>query len=154
MSDRPRLRDARPADLPALLALEALFPGDRLSPRQMRRHLASGLHPFRVAEDAERLLGYALVFLRRGSDLARLYSLVVAPAARGRGLGLLLLRDAEDAARAAGRHRMRLEVREDNPAAIALYRAAGYREGNPRPGYYDDGAAARRFWRALAAQPG
>lgn len=150
MHAAPRLRNARPTDLPALLELEALFPGDRLSPRQMRRHLASAGPVFRVAEDAEGLLGYCLVFLRRGSDLARLYSLVVTPRARGRGLGRRLLRDAETCAVRRGARRLRLEVREDNASAIALYQAAGYREDTPRPGYYEDGAGARRFRRDLA----
>jgi len=150
MSRRFHLRNASLADLPRLLELEALFPGDRLSPRQMRRHLLGGRQVFRVAEDGDGLLGYALVFLRRGSDLARLYSLVVAPEARGRGLGLALLRDAEAGARQRGAGRVRLEVREDNAPAIALYQAAGYLEQQSRPAYYEDGAAARCFLRALA----
>ena len=76
----PRLRDARPEDLPALLALEAMFPGDRLSARQFRRHLANPRACLRVAADGPRLLGYHLVFLRAGSPWARLYSIAVDPA--------------------------------------------------------------------------
>jgi ribosomal protein S18 acetylase RimI-like enzyme len=149
MPDAPLLRDARLHDLPELLALEALFPGDRLSPRQMRHHLSVGRHVFRIVEDQTGLLGYALVFLRRGSRGARLYSLVVAPRARGRGLGALLLADAEDCVRQRGRSQLGLEVRADNTAAIALYRRAGYQELASRTGYYEDGETARRFWRQL-----
>ena len=149
MKPTVELRDAALADLPALLALEALFPGDRLAPRQMRRHLIAHRHPFRVAADAEGLLGYSLVFQRAGSDRARLYSIVVAPRARGQGLGRRLLDDAQDQARARGCRRIGLEVRADNAPAIALYRAAGYRELAPRPGYYEDGMSALRFERRL-----
>lgn len=145
-ADTPRLRDATPADLPALLALEARFPGDRVSARQFLHHMRSHSARLRVADDAS---GYALVFLRRGSTLARLYSIAVDPAARGRGLGHALLADAERAARGAGADRLRLEVRVDNPAAIALYLSRGYEEFGRHVDYYDDGTDALRFERRL-----
>jgi [ribosomal protein S18]-alanine N-acetyltransferase len=145
----PTLRWAQPEDLPALQALEAGFPGDRLSPRQLRRHLDAGAR-LRVAVDDEgRLLGYALVLRRSGSRLARLYSLAVAAAARGRGLGRALLGDAERLARQAGATALRLEVRCDNAAAIALYRGAGYRDDGRRAAYYEDGTDALRMRRGL-----
>ena len=138
-------RDGRPDDLPALLALEAFFPGDRLSARQFRRHLTSNSACLRVIDLGKSLAGYALLFRRRGSTVARLYSLAVAPSARGRGIGGVLLADAEAAARAAGASTLRLEVRVDNVAAIALYRSRGYREFGRHAGYYADGADALRF---------
>lgn len=143
------LRDARPSDLDGLLVLEAMFPGDRLAPRQFRRHLASPTARLRVAEREGALAGYALLFLRRGSGVARLYSIAVDPAQRGAGLGALLLADVEQLARNAGRGILRLEVRADNVAAIALYRRAGYREQGRIPGYYEDGCDALRFDKAL-----
>lgn len=149
MPTTPQLRDARLADLPELLALETLFPGDRLSARQMRRHLSAGRHVFRLAEDQSGLLGYALLFLRRDSQRARLYSLVVAPRARGRGIGAHLLQDAEACARQRGCTQLGLEVRVDNAAALALYQRAGYQELSSRSNYYEDGETARRFKRSL-----
>lgn len=149
MPTPPILRDACLTDLPGLLALEALFPGDRLSARQMRRHISEGRNALRVGEDQSGLLGYTLVFFRRGSRYARLYSLVVAPRARGRGLGMLLLQDAEACAKQRGCWRLGLEVRADNAAAIALYQRAGYQELSSRAHYYEDGEAARRFERHI-----
>ncbi len=143
------LRDARSCDLERLLALEAMFPGDRLSARQFRRHLSSPTARLRVAEFDGALAGYALLFVRRGSAVARLYSIAVDPAQRGAGLGALLLADVEQLARNAGRGILRLEVRADNVAAIALYRRAGYREQGRIPGYYEDGCDALRFDKAL-----
>ena len=143
------LRDARSCDLERLLAPEAMFPGDRLSARQFRRHLSSPTARLRVAEFDGALAGYALLFVRRGSAVARLYSIAVDPAQRGAGLGALLLADVEQLARNAGRGILRLEVRADNVAAIALYRRAGYREQGRIPGYYEDGCDALRFDKAL-----
>lgn len=143
------VRDARLPDLDRLVALEAMFPGDRLSARQLRRHLASVTARLRVVERTGAVAGYALLFVRRGSAVARLYSIAVDPAQRGAGLGALLLADVEQLARNAGRGILRLEVRADNVAAIALYRRAGYREQGRIPGYYEDGCDALRFDKAL-----
>jgi [ribosomal protein S18]-alanine N-acetyltransferase len=145
------VRDARVDDLPALLALEADFPGDRLSPRQFRYHLRRPGSRLRVVEDADgSLLGYGLLLHRADSTIARLYSIVVAPAARGRGIGSRLLSDLELQARDAGALGLRLEVREDNADALALYRARGYQPFSRRPDYYEDGAAALRLQRSFA----
>ncbi len=141
------LRPARPADLPELLALEALFPGDRLSARQFRRHLGNPRARLRVVAEGGRVRGYHLLLLRADSDWARLYSIAVDPAARGQGLGRRLLADAERQARAAGRGGLRLEVRQDNAAAVALYASAGYRRIAALPAYYADGGAGWRYAR-------
>lgn len=145
------LRHAHPADLDALVALELrAFSGDRMSRAQYRRHLASPRAAVFVAVTPDDgLLGSALVFFRAGSTLARLYSIATAPAARGRGIGASLLAAAEDAARARGCRAVRLEVRVDNAAAMALYERAGYRRIGHHAGYYEDGADAWRYEKAL-----
>lgn len=153
MSSLAKLRDARPADLAALLALESRFPGDRLSARQFRHHLGNPRARLRVAVAAGGLLGYHLVLLRQGSAWARLYSIAVDPAARGQGLGRRLLADAERQAHAAGRTGLRLEVRQDNRAAAALYEAAGYRRVAALPDYYDDGTPGWRYERGQVHFP-
>lgn len=142
-----RLRTARADDLPGLLALEARFPGDRLSARQFRHHLDNPKARLRVAVKDGGLAGYHLVLLRAGSRWARLYSIAVAPAARGHGLGRRLLQDAEAQARAAGASGLRLEVRQDNAAAVGLYEAAGYARLAALPAYYEDGGDGWRYGR-------
>jgi ribosomal-protein-alanine N-acetyltransferase len=143
------LRAARRADLPALLALEARFPGDRLSPRQFRHHLRNPRARLRVLLQDGTLAGYVLLLLRAGSDKARLYSIAVDPARRGQGLGARLLDDAERQARRAGAAELRLEVRIDNAAAVGLYEARGYRRFGRHEAYYEDGAPAWRYARPL-----
>jgi ribosomal protein S18 acetylase RimI-like enzyme len=147
-SSGPLLRGARAEDLSALLALEAQFPGDRLSPRQFRHHLRSPRAVLRVIEH-EGLAGYSLLLRHAQRPAWRLYSIVVDPARRGRGLGVRLLQDAMDQARAAGAVALTLEVREDNPSALGLYRAHGFARTALRPDYYHDGAAAVCLRRAL-----
>lgn len=149
----PRIRPATPADLDALAALEACaFAGDRMSRAQYRRHLAGGRAAVLVADlPGAGLAGSALVFYRKGSARARLYSIATAPAARGRGIGTALLAAAEQAARGHGCHALRLEVRVDNATAMALYERAGYRRIGRYAGYYEDGADAWRYEKGLAA---
>jgi len=146
----PRLRRARAGDLEALVALEqASFAGDRMSARQWRRHVASPRAIAIVAVEGERLLGVALVFTHAAHDIARLYSLATAEDARGRGIGDRLVAAVERAAGAAGRRRLRLEVREDNRAAQRLYERRGFRRIGRRAGYYEDGEDALRYEKVI-----
>jgi ribosomal protein S18 acetylase RimI-like enzyme len=147
----PRIERATPDDLMGLVALEqASFATDRLSARQYRHHLASPRARVLVAraEDGT-ITASAVLFLRPRWRDARLYSIAVAGAARGHGLGAHLLAACEQAAGDAGAQRMRLEVRAGNHAAIALYKRAGYRQTGRRAAYYADGEDALNFERRL-----
>ena len=141
-----RIRRATPADLDALLALERhAFTTDHLSRRQYRHHIGSDSARVLVAVDRTGLLGKAVLFLRSNTDIARLYSIAVAHAARGRGVGEALVRAVERAAQAHGCTRLRLEVRQDNAGAIRLYERLGYNRFGAHAGFYEDGADAWRY---------
>jgi ribosomal protein S18 acetylase RimI-like enzyme len=145
-----RIRRATPGDLEALVALEnSSFALDRLSERQLQRHLDSLSAEILVAVREYRLAGAAVLFFRRGSDTARLYSIAVAASERGNGIGEALLLAAERAAAKRGCHRLRLEVRHDNAAARRLYERRGYRHFGSYAGYYQDGHDARRYEKTL-----
>jgi ribosomal protein S18 acetylase RimI-like enzyme len=103
----------------------------------------------RLARATHTPLGYTLTLLRGDSPAARLYSIVVARMARDSGVGKCLLADAEAQARQRGAQSLRLEVRADNHAAIALYRAVGYQPFGCRRAYYEDGMDALRLSRRL-----
>jgi len=144
------IREAALSDLNALLALEtACFEGDRLSRRSLRAFIHDGAHHLLVWEEDAVLRGYALLLFRRGTLLARLYSLAVHPDCRGRGIAGQLLDAAEDHARQRNCMFLRLEVREDNRAAIALYEQRGYRRFDRVTDYYEDAAAALRMEKRL-----
>lgn len=133
-----------------MVALElASFTTDHLSRRQYRRHLLGNSAIVLAAVEAGIVLGNAVGFLRSDHDIARLYSIAVSDAARGRGLGALLLAAMEREAKRRGAKRMRLEVRQDNDAAIRLYERRGYRRIGERAEYYGDGAPAWRYEKVL-----
>ncbi len=95
------------------------------------------------------LEGYALVLWHCRGRVARLYSLAVDPAARGRGTGGRLLDACAEQARERGFEEFRLEVAEANEPALALYRRAGFEPFARRHAYYSDGGDALRLHRWL-----
>jgi len=144
------VRDATPADLDGLAELEnRCFAADRLSRRSFRKLIGSPTAALRLVTRAGRIAGYALLFFRAGSDVARLYSFAIDPADRGTGLGLFLLGDCEATARARGLRLLRLEVRGDNAGAIRLYERVGYKPIGRYPAYYADKTDALRFEKRL-----
>ncbi|MDP3859437.1 MAG: N-acetyltransferase [Stagnimonas sp.] len=145
-----RIRRGRPQDLETLLALESLFPSDRLSRRGWRRFLSSPRASVLVACRGREVLGDLVLLRRAGSSRTRIYSLVVAPAARGQGLGEALVAAAERETRARGGTAVSLEVRTDNAAARALYAKRGYLETRALPRYYGDGADGLRLLKPLS----
>jgi len=146
-----RVRRAEVSDLDDLVALEeSSFPKDRLSRAQYRKHLDSETALVLVASaNHRRFLGTAVVFFRRATTIARLYSLATAPAAQGKGVGTELIETSEDAARARGCRALRLEVRKDNDVAIRLYKRLGYTVIGEYAAYYADGSDALRFEKPL-----
>ena len=146
---RPRIRPARLDDINGLLAIERVFPTDRLGRRQFRHAVQSPTVDLLVADGAEGPIGYALVQRRRDSRAGHLSSIAVKRGAAGKGLGRHLLAAAEAEARAKGCERLRLEVRADNAAARKLYEKHGYRRLETLEDYYEDGEAAWRYEKAL-----
>ena len=141
------VRSAILSDIDALIALEqASFDCDMLSKRSFRRHIQSAHSDLLVAvEDDGTLLGYGLVLNRKGTRLARLYSLAVASTARGKGIAQLLLAQLEACAAQNERHYMRLEVAKNNRSAITLYEKCGYRIFGEYQNYYEDQTDALRM---------
>lgn len=149
-----QIRPATLADVPAMARLEEIsFHGDRLSARALRRLVREGRALCLVAENDGRLAGDAIALPRRGSRSLRLYSVAVDPAFRKAGIGTALLAACERWANSASHDEIRLEVREDNAAAIRRYLATGYVTTGRKPDFYDDGAAAIVMKKSLGAIP-
>src|SRR5438552_7369705 len=91
-----RMRRGEVLDIDALEALErTVFATDRISRRGFLRFLGSPTASLIVAERGNAFAGYALVTFRAGSGIARLYSIAVARAFAGRGIGSALITAAE-----------------------------------------------------------
>jgi [ribosomal protein S18]-alanine N-acetyltransferase len=107
------------------------------APALARLHAASFDRPWSATEIAELVAAGAFgliaadgfILCREGGGEAEILSIAVRPAARGRGQGRALVEAAVAAAAGQGAETMFLEVAADNIAALALYRAAGFRAG-------------------------
>ncbi len=132
------LRDAVPADAPALAALHAAaFPPAQAWGADTIGLLLALPGAFGLWRD------YAgLVLARMAADEAEVLTIGVAPDTRRRGHGAALLRGALAAARARGAGAMFLEVAAGNAPALALYAREGFAEVGRRRRYYADGADA------------
>jgi ribosomal protein S18 acetylase RimI-like enzyme len=122
---------------------------DRLSRRSMRHMIKDGNGAMILAWKDDRLCGYALVSFKRNSHKAHFESLAVMPVAQGMGIGSILFKAAEQAARAAGADTMILEIRADNKRLKTNYLEKGYRITHECEGYYPDGCASLKFSGAL-----
>ena len=85
-----------------------------------------------------------------GDEAAHLSLLAVRPAARRKGMATQLLAWLEHSARVAGIERIRLEVRADNPQALAFYLHCGFVETARVAGYYQGQIDAMRFEKVLS----
>lgn len=118
----------------------------------MRRFLGRPTARVWVAETPTHpVAGAALLLLRQGSRSARLYSLMVDSTHRHQGIGRALLVAVENDAAASRIREIRLEIRTDNVAALALYDALGYRTLQALPGYYDDGSDGLQLAKPIVA---
>ncbi|MBS0383227.1 MAG: GNAT family N-acetyltransferase [Proteobacteria bacterium] len=146
----PPIRRATRADVNALLALEeSTFDSDRISRAQWRRHIDSPTATVLVHGAPGTIDAAAVVFYRRNSRNARLYSLAVHAHTRGSGLGGALLAAVEADALAHGRTMLQLEVNTANTAAIALYERRGYARRARLARFYEDGSDAWRYAKGL-----
>jgi ribosomal-protein-alanine N-acetyltransferase len=134
VTDAPfRIRPAREADVPALVALERIAFTDPWSSADFEEGIASGLSIF-VAETGDGPVGY--IVARRVLDEGEILNLGVALPVRRRGVGRALVHRVLTTWAAAGVSAVFLEVRESNLPAQRLYEAFGFQEVGRRRRYY------------------
>ncbi|HEU5033671.1 MAG TPA: ribosomal protein S18-alanine N-acetyltransferase [Mycobacteriales bacterium] len=131
------LRPMQLEDLDAVRRLEtALFTDDPWSAAMFREEL--GAHDTRhylVATAADEVVGYAGL-CAYADDQAFVQTIAVDPAHQRHGIGTALLSALVEEADRRGCAHLDLEVRADNPPAIALYERFGFRRIGVRPRYY------------------
>ena len=128
-----------PADLPAVLRLEAALFGDEawseaMLTSELEGAEASGRY-YLIAEDAGGLVGYAGL-LSPGGGQADVLTMAVAEDRWGQRIGAGLLDSLVAEAARQGCTEVFLEVRVDNDRAQRLYRSRGFDGIGVRRGYY------------------
>ena len=133
------IRNATLSDAANLVALEhKCFTADRISLRSFKRFITEKRSDLLLVERAGLVVGYFLLIYRRGTSLARLYSLAVDPDCRKQGIAEFLMYNAEQTAAERRCVLLRLEVRYDNAAAIRLYQKLHYHEFAVKHDFYED----------------
>jgi [ribosomal protein S18]-alanine N-acetyltransferase len=102
-----------------------------------------------VARAQTRVAGFAIMSF--GAERARLVLLAVDPAWRRRGIARRLVAWLVESAAVAGMASIHVELRADNEAAHATYRALGFAETFRVPRYYRGVETAVRMVRVLRA---
>ncbi len=127
------LRDMMEADLDAVMRIEREVHAHPWTPGNFSDALRSK-YQCKVYESDGMMLGYAVLML--AVDEAELLDIAIAAQHQRHGWGRKLLDEMMVLARRNGMHRMVLEVRTSNAAAIALYRDAGFSGIGLRRDYY------------------
>ncbi len=140
-------------DAIAALETRSFDPVDRFSKKTWRYLLSvankRGTAITLIAKENNVIVGSINVLIRSKGHTARIYSIAVDPAMRGRGIGAMLIR-ALDQHLNKQYDRLSLEVRSDNKVARGLYERLGFRLDRPLPRYYPDGGDGVRYCRARA----
>jgi L-amino acid N-acyltransferase YncA len=136
------IRPARPSDAAAIAAVwnpvirdtEITFNAAEKTAEDIAGMIADKAatgHGMFVADQAGRVAGFALYGqFRGGVGYARTmeHTVILAPEARGQGLGPALMQAVEDHARAGGAHMIFAGVSSGNPAGRAFHARLGYVE--------------------------
>jgi ribosomal protein S18 acetylase RimI-like enzyme len=104
-----------------------LFPFRMTPERYEARFRTENLDPFASRLYFRNDSPAGIVMIARRGWTSRLAAMAIAPSFRGRGLGQHLMRIAIREAKDRGDRSMLLEVFEQNPAAVALYKKLGFR---------------------------
>ena len=123
--------------------------GWRYTPPRVAALIADADTVALVACEASQLLGFAI--MQFGDERAHLTLLCVRPEAQRRGVGRRLIEWLLASAQVAGIASVQVELRADNPAALAFYRRLGFIETQMLPAYYNGQLAARRMLLRLRA---
>lgn len=137
-----------PVDLDEVIVIERHSFPSAWSRGSYERELRSHNSHYFVARREGRLVGYIGMWVV--VDEAHITTLAVHPGCRRRGLGSHLLHLLMEHARRRGAARVTLEVREQNLAAISMYRALGFQQTGVLRGYYGDtGENGLVMWKVL-----
>ncbi len=147
----PAIRLARPQDAAgiALMSRDHIETDLGWSWRRDRvlQALADPAVNVAVLQIDQGLVGFGI--MEYGEHHAHLALLAVAPTHRRRGVGARLVDWLQKPAQLAGLEKIRLELRADNPGALAFYRRLGFEATGRSAGYYGGVVDAIRMEKSL-----
>ena len=147
----PDVRLARPGDAKSIaqLSRDSIEQGLpwRWTPARVLGAIGSKCANVAVVSENGGLLAFGI--MEYGDETSHLVLLGVQPSRRRRGLGRAVVLWLETCAHTAGIGLIRLEVRADNPTAIAFYESLGYRFASRISGYYSGMIDAIRLEKRL-----
>jgi ribosomal-protein-alanine acetyltransferase len=93
-----------------------------------------------VAKVNNKIVGFIIgrIYAEEGFLIGHILTLDISPSHRQKGIGQKLLLEIEKMFKEKGIQECRLEVREDNIAAINLYKKLGYKKAGKLRHYYGD----------------
>lgn len=130
-----RIRTLTPADVTAVLAIQAEAPEIAQWSRSDYAHAIENENRGWIAGDGESAAGFLVA--RRAADEIEILNLAVCAAWRRQGLGTRLLDAALEWGITNGAIRAILDVRPSNFAALRLYHRHGFRIEGRRQRYYN-----------------
>jgi ribosomal-protein-alanine N-acetyltransferase len=134
MENHFHIRSAETPDAAAIWAVESRAFSDPWSLSGIGEMLASANTRTLVAEAGGAVAGFLVA--RSIREEGEILNLAVLPEHRRRGLGRELLTAGLDWLSKGGVREVYLEVRQSNAAALAMYRARGFRPVGVRTDYY------------------
>ncbi|KOS62268.1 ribosomal protein S18-alanine N-acetyltransferase [Lysinibacillus agricola] len=147
MSSNVTYRKMVSDDVPAVYEIElATFPTPwTLDSFYYEMHENQYAHYVLAVDEYNSIIGFCGMWMV--IDATQITNVAVIEAARGRGIGEELMREAMRIARQHEMEVMSLEVRVTNTVAQNLYRKLDFQDGGIRKGYYtDNGEDALVMW--------
>ncbi len=143
------LRKYQPQDFEALYAIDQACyqPGIAYSRRDLRNYLRFPGADCLVAENDNQIAGFILT--AHDGHSGYVITIDVLEPHRRRGLGAMMLREAERALSASGVQEVALETATNNASAIAFWKKHGYRTQGVTKNYYSGGLDAYSMLKAI-----
>ncbi len=142
------IRQMKIEDIPGIIDIEVQCFPIPWTHHAFRMETRNKLAVYQVAVVGGKIAAYGGMWLIL--DEAHITNVAVHPQYQSKGLGRKIMEALIREARQRSMHRITLEVRKSNEAAIRLYKGMDFLVSGIRPGYYhDNGEDAIIMWKEL-----
>ena len=141
MSTTVKIEDASIKHLDRLFEIEMeCFKSEAFTKQQIAQLLTNQNCVSLIALENDKIIGFiiGMVYIEGNILTGHILTIDVSPSHRRRGIGIKLLQELEKIFKNRGVKVSRLEVREDNIAALNLYQKLGYKKVGKLHNYYGD----------------